>query len=123
MVKKIFSRFVLSGKNSTLENILLCLAVSLAGSFMFFEHYKAFMDTVRPLVTVLIFVTWAVCGFASGKKKSIGFAVFGGAYWLIPYLYMLFYSARDNVRGYSKWLSLLNKTADMLLSRIPLPKD
>ena len=117
MVKKVFSRFMLSRKNSTLENILLCAAISLAGSFVFFEHRNSLVDAARPFVTVLIFVTWAVCGFSSGKNKSIGFAVFGGAYWLIPYLYMLYYSGRDNVRGYSKWLSLLNKYADLLFNK------
>ena len=30
---------------------------------------------------------------------------------------MLFYSSRDNVRGYSKWLSLLNKFADLLFNK------
>ena len=117
MVKKVFIRFMLSRKNSTLENILLCAAISLAGSFVFFEHSNSLVDAARPFVTVLIFVTWAVCGFSSGKNKSIGFAVFGGAYWLIPYLYMLYYSGRDNVRGYSKWLSLLNKYADLLFNK------
>lgn len=108
---------MVSKKNSTLENILLCLAVSLAGSFIFFEHSNSVMDAARSFVTILIFVTWAVCGLSSGKRRSIGFAIFGGAYWLIPYLYMLFYSSRDNVRGYSKWLSLLNKTADLLFNK------
>ncbi len=117
MVKKVFSRFMLSKKNSALENILLCAAVALAGSFIFFERSNSMVDAARPFVTVLIFVTWAVCGFASGKNKSIGFAIFGGAYWLVPYLYMLYYSSRDNVRGYSKWLSLLNKTADLLFNK------
>ena len=117
MVKKVFSRFMLSRKNSALENILLCAAVALAGSFIFFERSNSMVDAARPFVTVLIFVTWAVCGFASGKNKSIGFAIFGGAYWLVPYLYMLFYSSRDNVRGYSKWLSLLNKIADLLFNK------
>ena len=117
MVKKVFSRFMLSRKNSTLENILLCAAVALAGSFIFFERSNSLVDAARPFVTVLIFVTWAVCGFSSGKNKSIGFAIFGGAYWLVPYLYMLFYSSRDNVRGYSKWLSLLNKFADLLFNK------
>lgn len=117
MVKKVFSRFMLSKKNKALENILLCAAISLAGSFIFFERSNSLVDAARPFVTVLIFVTWAVCGFASGKNKSIGFAIFGGAYWLVPYLYMLFYSSRDNVRGYSKWLSLLNKFADLLFNK------
>ncbi|MGN0655434.1 MAG: hypothetical protein ACI4KR_01440 [Ruminiclostridium sp.] len=117
MVKKIFSRFMISKKNSSLENILLCAAISLAGSFIFFERSNSMVDAARPFVTVLIFVTWAVCGFASGKNKSIGFAIFGGAYWIIPYLYMLYYSGRDNVRGYSKWLSLLNKAADLLFNK------
>lgn len=117
MVKKLFTRFMLSRKNSALENILLCAAISLAGSFVFFERSNSLVGAARPFVTVLIFVTWAVCGFASGKNKSIGFVVFGGAYWLIPYLYMLFYSSRDNVRGYSKWLSLLNKFADLLFNK------
>ncbi|MGN0578782.1 MAG: hypothetical protein ACI4J4_09185, partial [Ruminiclostridium sp.] len=114
---KVFSRFMLSKKNSALENTLLCAAISLAGSFIFFERSNSMVDAARTFVTILIFVTWAVCGFSSGKNKRIGFAIFGGAYWLVPYLYMLFYSSRDNVRGYSKWLSLLNKTADLLFNK------
>lgn len=108
---------VLNKKNTLAENIVLCLAITLSSAFFWFDNYYGFMSVLRIVVAVMLFVVWLWCGFISGKNQSWGFLVFTAAYWAIPYLYMLFYSMRDNVKGYSKWLSLLNKFCDLLFDK------
>lgn len=109
--------FVLNKKNNLTENIVLCLAITLSSAFFYFDNYYGFMGILRVIVAVMLFIVWTWCGFLSGKNKSWGFLVFTAAYWAIPYLYMLFYSMRDNVRGYSKWLSLFKKISDLLFDK------
>ena len=113
----IIKNFVLNKKNSLFENIFLCFAITLASAFFSFDNYYGFMDILRVVTIVLLLAAWLWCGFVSGKNKSWGFLIFTAVYWAAPFLYMLFYSTRDNVRGYSKWLSLLNKISDLLFNK------
>lgn len=110
----IFGSFMEKRGYNTAERIMMCLLTALSGTFFFYEYYQPFADAARIIITFLIFIIWFYCAFCSGKDRQWGFAVFEILYWMIPYIYLIFYNSRDNVRGYSKWLSLLNKIADML---------
>lgn len=116
-MNKFVEKYLFGKSNSLTENIVLCIAVTLASAFVYFDRYNGFAGALRALLAVVIFVGWIAAGFSCGKNRKFGFLIFTGAYWLIPNLYLLFYSLRDNVRGYSKWLSLLNKTADILVCK------
>ena len=118
MVKNSFiNNFILSKKHSIGENAFLCIAATLTPAFLSYDSYHGFLDLLKPFLAVLIFLVWAWCAFSSGKDKKPLFLVFAGVYWIVPYIYMLFYSARDNVAHYSKVLSFLNKSADVLFNR------
>ncbi|MCH5203480.1 MAG: hypothetical protein J1F03_01970 [Oscillospiraceae bacterium] len=80
-----------------MENIVLCFAVTLASAFIWFDYYYFFMDILRPIVSVLLMFTWIWCGFLSGRDKKWGFLIFTGAYWLVPYLYILWYRASSDM--------------------------
>ena len=97
------------------ERIMMCAFIAISGTFYFYDYYQSFSEIARLVITVLIFVIWFWCSFCAGKDKQFGFITFGYLYWVIPFVYVLFYNSRDNVRGYSKWLSLFNKIADMIL--------
>lgn len=116
-MNKIVEKLLFEKNNNLLENIALCLAVTLASAFVYYDRYNGFAGALRALLVAMIFIGWVVAGYSSGRKRKYGFLIFTGAYWLIPNLYMIFYSLRDNVRGYSKWLSLINKTADLLVCK------
>ncbi len=116
-MNKFVEKYLFGKSNSLTENIVLCIAVTLASAFVYFDRYNGFAGALRALLAVVIFAGWIAAGFSCGKNRKFGFLIFTGAYWLIPNLYMLFYSLRDNVRGYSKWLSMFNKTADILVCK------
>ena len=116
-MSKYISKLLFGKNNSLLENIILCLAITLACAFTYYDRYNSFMGVTRAVLSVLIFMIWIIGAFSSGKGRKWGFLIFTGLYWLIPHLYMVFYSGRDNVRGYSKWLSLCNKSADILVNK------
>lgn len=117
LIKKRLISLLFGKSNTLLENIAVCLAVTLASAFMFYENRGFISDFLRVFISGFIFLVWITCAFSAGKSKKWGFLVFTGAYWLIPNLYLVFYSMRDNVRGYSKWLSLLNKFSDILVNK------
>lgn len=117
LIKKRLLSLLFGKSNTLLENIAVCLGVTLASAFMFFENRGFICDFLRVFLSGFIFLVWITCAFSAGKSKKWGFLVFTGAYWLIPNLYMVFYSMRDNVRGYSKWLSLFNKSSDILVNK------
>ncbi len=99
------------------ERIMMCALIALSGTFFFYDYYQSFAEIARIVITALIFVIWFYCALCAGKDKQWGFIIFGYLYWVIPYIYILYYNSRDNVRGYSKWLSLFNKIADMLFAK------
>ena len=117
LIKKRLINLFFGKTNTLLENIAVCLGVTLASAFMFFENRGFIPDFLRVFLSGFIFLVWITCAFSAGKSKKWGFLVFTCLYWLIPNLYLVFYSLRDNVRGYSKWLSLLNKSSDILANK------
>ena len=117
LIKKRLLNLLFGKTNTLFENIAVCLGVTLASAFMFFENRGFIPDFLRIFLSGFIFLVWITCAFSAGKSKKWGFLVFTGAYWLIPNLYLVFYSMRDNVRGYSKWLSLFNKSSDILANK------
>lgn len=116
-LKTFFKSFLMSRKNSLLENIVLCLAVTLASAFFQYDNYNFFMGVLRAVVSVMLFIAWLWCGFLSGRDRKWGFLVFAGAYWLVPYLYMLFYGMRDGRTHYDNILELSYKFSDLLFSK------
>ncbi len=112
-------KFVLGKQNSLLENICICVAVNLASAFIWFDNYYFYSDFLSAVTSVLLVLMWLWCGFISGKSKQWGYLVFTGAYWLLPYLYMLYYSARDNIKNYNGVLELMYKFS-RLIFEMPL---
>ncbi|MBP3855260.1 MAG: hypothetical protein IK990_06580 [Ruminiclostridium sp.] len=115
----LLERFVKSGKNTLAENIVVCIAAALAGTFYFYEYYYEshiqIHSTLCLLITAAIAVIWLVCAAKSGKDGKLGFIIFAFLYWSIPYIYILYYSSRDNLHNYSKWLSIADRIAKALL--------
>lgn len=70
----------------TVQNIILCLAVTLANGFYFFEERMHYMDAMRVFMTVLMLFTWAMFAFVNGVKKRISFMIFFELYWLLPFI-------------------------------------
>ena len=116
-LKSFFKGFLMNKKNSLLENIVLCLAVTLTSAFWLYDSYYFFMDILRAVVSAMLFIVWLWCGFLSGRDRKWGFLVFAGAYWLIPYLYMLFYGSRNGMTYYDDILKLLYRFSDLLFNR------
>lgn len=105
-------RFIKGGKNTLFEDIIICIAAALAGTFYFYEYYYesqfALHTRLSLAITVVIFVIWLICAAFCGKEGKIGFVIFSFLYWSVPYLYLLYYHSRDNVKEYSKWLAMLS---------------
>ena len=113
----VIKKFVLGRKNSLLENIVLCFAITLTSAFIWFDSYYFFMDILRAVASVMLMFAWLWCGFLSGKDKKWGFLIFATSYWLVPYLYMTYYSSRDNIKDYNAFLRVLYKFSDLLFDK------
>ncbi len=115
----LLERFVKSGKNTLSENIIVCIAAALAGTFYFYEYYYEVQiqihSTLCLLITAVIAVIWLVCAAKSGKDGKLGFIIFAFLYWTTPYLYILYYASRDNIRNFNEWLAILNRAAKAIL--------
>ena len=111
---RLLRSFMENRRYNAAERIMMCALIALSGTFFYYDYYQSFADIARIVITVLIFVVWFYCALCAGKDKQWGFIIFGYLYWVVPYIYMVYYNSRDNVRGYSKWLSLFNKIADMI---------
>lgn len=112
-------RFIKGGKNTLSENIIVCIAAALAGTFYFYEYYYesrlALHTNLSLCISAVIFVIWLICAAFSGKDGKIGFIIFSFLYWSVPYVYLLYYSSRDNLTGYSKWLAMFKRIASAML--------
>lgn len=111
-------RFIKGGKNTLSENIIVCIAAALAGTFYFYEYYEGRFTHHADLsiaISAVIFVIWLICAAFSGKDGKIGFIIFSFLYWSVPYLYLLYYHSRNNVEGYSKWLAMFNRICTAVL--------
>ncbi len=113
----LLDKFINGKKNSLPENILICVAVALAGTFYFYEYfYGEKIHSVACLfITAAIAVTWIICSVCSGRDGKIGFMIFAFLYWSVPYVYILWYDTRDNLHDYNKWLAMSNKIAKALI--------
>ena len=113
----LLERFVNGRKNTLPENIIVCIATALAGTFYFYEYYYG--EKVHTLVclfiSIAIAVTWLICSVCSGRDGKLGFMIFAFLYWSIPYIYILWYDTRDNLHDYNKWLAMSNKVAKAVL--------
>lgn len=110
-------KFVLDRRNSLFENIALCVAITLTSAFFSYDTYYFFLDFLRPVVSVLLMFIWLWCGFKSGIHKKWGFLAFTAAYWLVPYLYMLYFSSRDNIKDYNAVLTMLYKFSNLIYKK------
>lgn len=104
-------------KNTLAENIVVCIAVSLAGTFYFCEYFygETIHTAVCLILTAAIAVTWLICSLCSGRDGRLGFMIFAFLYLGIPYIYILWYGTRDNLHDYNKWLAMSNKIAKAIL--------
>ncbi len=101
------------GRDTFGENIAVCTAASLAGTFYFYEYYYEQWFSVHSImciaITAVIALIWMVCAFRSGRNCKLGFIVYAFLYWSVPYIYILYYSSRDNLMDYSAALAFMNR--------------
>jgi uncharacterized membrane protein (DUF4010 family) len=119
-MKRKLIELLTAGKHDTLtENIIVCAAAALAGTFYAHEYYYeqqfGLHTEICLILTAIIAVIWPVCAFHSGTKGKAGFAVFTLVYWGMPFAYTLYYASRDNLHDYSKWLAMINRAAGAML--------
>lgn len=112
---KLIELFMASGRDRAFSVMMICAAAALTGTFYYYDRQYSFSTDICVSITFVIFFVWLLFALLSGKDRRIGFIVFSYAYWLIPYLYVLFYNSRDNVRNYDKWLSMINRIASAIL--------
>ena len=108
----------MNGRKSRLpESIILCAAASLAGMFYYSEHFYG--ETVHTVIclglTAVIAAMWLICAACCGRDGRYGFVIFAFLYHSVPFFYTLWYSGRDNLHNYNKWLAMGNKAAKALL--------
>ena len=113
----LLERFIKGKKNTLPENIIICIATALAGTFYFYEYYygEKIHTFACLFIAAAIAVTWLICSACSGRDGKLGFMIFAFLYWSIPYIYILWYDTRDNLHDYNKWLAMSNKVARALL--------
>lgn len=113
----LLERFIKGKKNTLPENIILCAATALSGTFCFYEY--RYGETANAyagmLIAAAIVIAWAVCAVCSGRDGKLGFMIFSFLYWSVPYIYILWYDSRDNLHDYNKWLAMFSKIAKALL--------
>ncbi|MCR4779629.1 MAG: hypothetical protein K5876_00895, partial [Ruminiclostridium sp.] len=106
-------------RNTLPEQIWACVAAALTATFYFYEYqFESVLHIRTPLLLCMaaaIFVIWTICSFSSGRSEQFGFAIFTFIYWGFPFIYTLYYSGRDNLKHYNKWLSMLNKSMTAVL--------
>ena len=108
--------FLKSGKNTAVENCFACLLISLVGTFFYYEYFFEIRIAIHGIFTWLIaaamLLLWTKCALICGRDRKFGFAIFAFAYWGFPYMYIIYYSGRDNLRGYNKWLAMTNRIVE-----------
>lgn len=113
----LLEKFVGSRKNTLPENIVICAAIALAGTFYNYEYFygSTVHSVVCLLITAFLAAAWIICAAFNGKDGKIGFLIFSFLYWSIPYIYVLWYESRDNLRDYNKYLAAINKITKAVL--------
>lgn len=118
MKTSLLDRFIKRGKNTTAENIFICIAAALTGTFYFYEYYYERIVHIHSLIciviSILIAAIWIICSLISGRNKKISFVIFAFLYWSIPYIYILCYSANSSGKHISKWLKIADRVARAL---------
>ncbi|MBQ9384660.1 MAG: hypothetical protein IJT87_10545 [Ruminiclostridium sp.] len=113
----LLDKFINGRKSSLPECMILCAAASLAGTFYCSEHFYG--ETVRTAVclvlTAITAAVWLICAACCGRDGKYGFTIFAFLYHSVPFFYTLWYSGRDNLHDYNKWLAMCNKAAKALL--------
>ncbi len=92
MIDRFIEKLPAESKTSLIESILICMAITIASGFLYYDAHYFFMEFYRVIVSVLIFAVWTSFAVINGKKKRWGFLVFSAAYWLLPYLFNTFVS-------------------------------
>lgn len=117
-VKKFFLYFFGKAENSLAENIYLCMAVSFACGIFGYESAAGNMTMFNSIIGNFLFIAvWCYCAFVSGLKKRWGFLVFTGIYYIAPYLYMLYYAGRNNLKYYNGALAALNRLSELFFTK------
>ena len=111
----LIQRFVNGKGTAFAERCLLCMAITVACIFYSFEDHYPHSDLIRIALFCLMAAVWFVSAAESGKDKKPAFPVFMCIYWVLPYIFTLYYSVRDNVKHYLKPLSFINRVCKDLL--------
>ncbi len=114
----LLDRLLNGKKNSTAENIFICIAAALTGTFYFYEYYYEKIVHIHSLICIVISIAitaiWLICSYCSGRNKKIGFVIFAFLYWSLPYIYILYYAAKSEEAHVSKWLTFADRIAKAL---------
>lgn len=89
-------------KTKLYQDIVFCLAITLASSFYYFEYYQSQMDLMRAAITILMVAIWLGMAFTNGFKLRYGFLIFSFSFWLIPQIFIIWNENLTAVGGYTK---------------------
>lgn len=109
-------REALRRKTSLWQDILFCVAITLAASFYCFEQYQPKMDLMRSLLAILLPLIWLGTAIANGIRQRYGFLAFQVLYWLVPQGMILWNAHFVEIGGYSKGTDIMDIVAKLLVT-------
>lgn len=89
-------------KTKLYQDIVFCLAITLASSFYYFEYYQPKMELMRAFITILMVAVWLGMALLNGFKLKYGFMIFSLAFWFVPQIFILWNQNLVASGGYSK---------------------
>ncbi len=119
-MKRLMSHIIKSLEKRNLkcyEDMLLCMAVSLASAFYYFDTHNSFSAYFSPVLTGLVLLCWIMCAIRNGFLHRFSFVVFSIAYWLIPQIFIFWYNNNDNVHNYSSMLRAAQRYSELLVKQ------
>lgn len=102
-------------KNRCAEDMILCVAITLACGFYYFEGKQPFMEYIRPTLEFLMLCCWVGLAFKNGIKERVSFLMFSTLYWMIPQIFIYLYNINDNVKNYSSLLKTSQRYSELLV--------
>jgi len=92
-------------KTSTVQDMLLCTAITLSSAFYEYETFMPAVaaDVLRILIMVLLPVCWFWCAFLNGIWKKHSFMIFTAVYWIIPRI-IIIWRQNMSITNYNRFL-------------------
>lgn len=108
------SNMIETRKTRLYQDIIFCLAITLASSFYFYEHFQPKMEVMRAIITVLMVVIWLGMALVNGFKLRYGFMIFSLSFWFIPQLFILWHNNFVANGEYTKNIDILANVVEII---------